>query len=270
MEILCPICAQPLEQTPKIWRCGKGHAFDVARQGYVNLLPVNQKHSKNPGDPRQQVAARKAFLDRGHYAPIARMTAQLLQPYGPQCILDAGCGEGYYLASLKTQFPQAERVGLDISKDAARYAAVRDPAACWLTATAAHMPFANQSFDAILCMFAMTAETEFYRCLRPGGVFLQVLAGEEHLMGLKRLIYPEILKREKQMHPHLPGFILEKSETLRFPFCLTDNGQIQELLAMTPHFWRISREGLNRAESVEILEDTAQVIFNVYRPLAEK
>ena len=119
-----------------------------------------------------------------------------------EAVLDAGCGEGYYLSQLGW-IP--ERWGIDISRDAVRYAAVRDRSAHWLTATAAHLPFADGGFDCVLSMFALTAGAEFARVLRPGGIFVQVLAGQNHLPGLKSIIYPAHVEKEKTLHPALPG-----------------------------------------------------------------
>lgn len=263
---VCPVCGKKLAMEEKVWSCENRHCFDVARQGYVNLLTVDRKHSRHPGDTREMVAARKAFLDAGYYLPIAEKVCALLGEFCPdaQNILDAGCGEGYYLTRVQTRFPEADLWGLDISRDAVRYAAVRNPRAHWLAGTAAALPFEEQSFDAVLSMFALTAEGEFARVLRAGGVFLQVLAGEEHLMGLKHIIYPEILRRPKEQEKSLPGFTLVRHETLEFSFRLEENAQVRNLLSMTPHFWRISREGAEKLEHTETLEDRAQVVFNVY------
>ena len=265
ISVLCPVCGKPLETGPRAWRCPDGHSFDVARQGYVNLLPVTQKHSRHPGDTRGQVAARRAFLDAGYYAPIAAAVCRLLEPEKLETALDAGCGEGYYLTRLMERMPLREAWGVDISKDAVRFASAKNKKARWLAATAAHLPFPDGSFDAVLSMFALTAAEEFHRVLRPGGVFLQVLAGEEHLLGLKRLIYPELLRREKDLSPALPGFRLERSETLEFSFRLEGGEQVANLLAMTPHFWRISAEGAAAAAAADSLEDGAQVVLNLYR-----
>ena len=71
VQVLCPVCGKPLSPEERSWRCENGHGFDVARQGYVNLLTVDKKHSLHPGDTKEQVASRKAFLDGGYYAPIA-------------------------------------------------------------------------------------------------------------------------------------------------------------------------------------------------------
>lgn len=265
MMPVCPVCGSPLMEGKSAWRCENNHSFDRARQGYVNLLTVDRKHSLHPGDTKEMVAARKAFLDAGYYAPIAARVCELLAPQMPQTILDAGCGEGYYLTKVGEAFPSAELWGIDISKDAVRFAAVRNKRAHWLTATAAVLPFESGSFDAVLSMFALTVPQEYARVLKKDGLFLQVLAGPEHLMGLKRIIYPQILQKEKLQKQALEGFSLLSHSVLEFPFSLTEHTQVQNLLSMTPHLWRISKEGAARLAQTERLEDTAQVVFNLYR-----
>lgn len=265
MVLLCPVCREPLAKEDRLWRCGNGHCFDIARQGYVNLLTVDKKHARHPGDTKEQVASRKAFLDGGYYAPIAQTVQELVAPLCPKAVLDAGCGEGYYLTNLQQTLPDTKFAGIDISKDAVRFAAVRNKNALWLTGTAAALPFPDGSFDAVLSMFALTVEQEFARVLRPGGHYLQVLAGPEHLMGLKSVIYPQILRKEKNLHPEFEGFTPVCSKTLEFSFTLDSHVQVENLLSMTPHFWRISKEGAQHLRDTETLTDTAQIIFNLYK-----
>ena len=208
-------------------------------------------------------------MDAGFYAPIRDTALTLLQPHLPPrpSLLDAGCGEGYYSAAL-AQALHAELWGVDISKDAVRYAAVRYRSGHWIAASAAHLPFPGGCFDAVLSLFALTMAEEFTRVLRPGGLFLQVLAGEEHLLGLKRLICPALLHRPK--HPPIPaGFTLLEERELSFSFTLTAPQQIQDLLAMTPHYWRITRAGAEAAAAQETLKDTAQVVFRLFRAAKE-
>ena len=265
IQVICPVCGAALEPQGAAWRCVQGHCFDVARQGYVNLLTVTQKHSRHPGDTREMVAARRAFLDAGWYAPIAKTLADLVRRFCPETasVLDAGCGEGYYLSQLGWV---PERWGIDISRDAVRYAAVRDRSAHWLTATAAHLPFADGGFDCVLSMFALTAGAEFARVLRPGGIFVQVLAGQNHLLGLKSIIYEELTHKEKTVTPLLPGFELLESQEIKFPFTV-EGAQIGHLLSMTPHLFRIGKAGAQRLQETQILCDTASCILNIYRAI---
>ena len=263
MELLCPICGEPLCKNEKVYRCPTGHCFDIARQGHVNLLPVQLKRSLHPGDTVQQVMGRRTFLDGGFYAPILEALCQLAGKYhctGP--ILDVGCGEGYYSAHLAQKL-QAELVGLDISKEAVRYAAGRYKNATWLCASAAHLPIKAQSVGLITSLFALTMPEEFRRVLRPDGAFIQVLAAPDHLLGLKNIIYPALLHKEKEITPEEPGFVLRESVPVKFTFTVEDQ-QVQNLLSMTPHVYRIGKEGAERLRATKTLTDTASCVLNLY------
>lgn len=261
MELLCPICGAPLARQEKSWQCQNRHSFDIARQGCVNLLPVQQKRSLQPGDTREQVLSRRDFLDGGFYAPIVEALCALAEGCtGP--VLDAGCGEGYYSTRLADALG-AELIGLDISKEAVRCAAAKYKNALWLCASAAHLPVKDGSIGLLTSLFAVTLPEEFHRVLRPGGAFIQVLAAEDHLLGLKSIIYPELLHKEKNTVPALPGFTLQKSIPVRFAFTV-EGQQVQNLLSMTPHVYRISKEGADRLRQTATLTDTASCVLNLY------
>ena len=264
MELICPICGGELHRKERGYCCDKNHSFDMARQGYVNLLPVQQKRSLHPGDTREQVLGRRAFLESGCYAPISNAlneTAKELGAVGP--ILDVGCGEGYYSARLAEALG-AELTGLDISKEAVRCAAAKYKGPQWLCGTAAHLPVADHSAGIVTSLFALTMAEEFKRVLRPDGLFFQVLAAEDHLLGLKSIIYPELKFKEKNTIPEVPGFELVKSVPIRFTFTV-EGEQVQNLLGMTPHVFRITKEGAERLAATTQLTDTASAMLNVYR-----
>ena len=108
----CPLCGSPLTQEERGCICPARHSFDRAAAGYVHLLPPNRMHSKAPGDDREMVAARAAFLERGYYAPLRQALEELVLEAsahleGP-VLLDSGCGEGYYTAGM---FRALERAG---------------------------------------------------------------------------------------------------------------------------------------------------------------
>ena len=269
MELVCPICGEILRRGAKQWVCPAGHSFDVARQGYVNLLTVQQKHSLHPGDTREQVLSRRRFLESGAYAPIVAQMLEMLKAHGARGpILDVGCGEGYYGTRVAEALDGA-LLGLDISKEAVRCAAGSYKQADWICATAAHVPVRDHGAGLLMSMFALTLPEEFRRILSEDGLFLQVLAAQDHLMGLKHIIYPEILRKEKDSVPELPGFQLVESRPLRFGFT-AEGAQIQDLLSMTPHFWRISAQGAKRLQETECLHDTASVVLNLYKPKEEQ
>ena len=266
MELICPVCGGRLSRQEKEYRCEKNHSFDIARQGHVNLLVVQQKKSLHPGDTREQVLSRRAFLEAGFYEPIAKAlcdTARELGAVGP--VLDVGCGEGYYSTKLADSIG-AELTGLDISKEAVRCAAAKYKNATWLCGTAAHLPVADRSAGILTSLFALTMPEEFKRVLKSDGYYFQVLAAQDHLLGLKSIIYPELKFKEKDSIPDLPGFQLVKSIPIRFTFTV-EGEQVQNLLSMTPHVYRISKEGAARLAATEKLTDTASAVLNIYRPL---
>lgn len=261
MELICPICGQPLSLQQRSFCCPSRHSFDIARQGYVNLLPVQNKHSRNPGDTPEQVLARREFLQGGYYAPILQALQEMAENHqGP--ILDVGCGEGYYSAGLAAS-TGAQLVGLDISKEAVRRAAGSYKNATWICGSAARLPVSNESIGILTSLFALTVPEEFYRVLKNDGIFLQVLAAEDHLLGLKSIIYPELTHKEKNVTPALPGFLLQESRRLQFTFTV-EGEQVQNLLSMTPHIYRIGKEGLARLQNTPTLTDTASCVLNLY------
>ena len=172
---LCPICAAPLTREGQAYRCPNRHSYDVAREGYVHLLPANQKHSKHPGDDREMAAARTRFLDGGWYAPLrdalCALAAERLAPGG--ALLDAGCGEGYYTQGIFSALQNAGKscslAGVDLSKAALKKAARRVPGAEFAVASVYRLPVGDGAVDLLLDCFAPLALEEYRRVLRPGG-----------------------------------------------------------------------------------------------------
>lgn len=264
MNLLCPVCGEKLNVDGGRYVCARGHSFDIARQGYVNLLPVGSKHSRNPGDTREQVRARREFLEAGFYAPIAEALVETARELGVDGeLLDVGCGEGYYSARLADALG-LPLTGLDISKEAVRCAAGKYKGKRWLCATAAHIPVEDGSVCVLTSLFSVTLPGEFARVLRRGGYFFQVLAAEDHLLGLKSVIYDRLIRKEKDTVPELPGFSLVRSVPIRFRFT-AEGEQVYNLLCMTPHVFRIGKEGMERLRQCRRLTDEASCVLNVYR-----
>lgn len=264
MELICPVCGSGLQKCDRSYLCENRHSFDIARQGYVNLLTVQQKHSLAPGDTREQVLSRRSFLEAGFYAPIAEALIETAKKYGISGqILDIGCGEGWYSAQLADALG-AELTGLDISKEAVRCAAAKYKNATWLCATAAHIPVPDASADLVTSLFALTLPEEFKRVLKPNGLYFQVLAAQDHLLGLKSIIYDSLKFKEKDSVPDLPGFTRLESIPIHFTFTV-EGAQIRNLFSMTPHMFRVGRDGAARLQETQVLTDTASCVLNVYR-----
>ncbi|PSJ23047.1 rRNA (guanine-N1)-methyltransferase [Halomonas sp. ND22Bw] len=270
--LACPLDGDPLERRDGAWRCAAGHSFDIARQGYVHLLPVQNKRSRDPGDSKEMVAARRRFLEAGHYRPIAEAVGRAVLAEAPaggtlRC-LDAGCGEGFYLRALRELSGMVEEqggavtlslLGVDISKWAVLAAAKREKAATWVVGTNAHLPVQAQSLDRVLCLFGFPVYPEFARVLKPGGELLMVEAGPDHLRELREIIYPSVKPPREDDEAAPEGFTRKPTETLRYTIALEGAEPIADLLAMTPHLHRASAEGRERAAALTSLTLTVDV-----------
>ena len=277
--LTCPFDATALQQQGKTWCCPSGHSFDIAAQGYVNLLPVQQKRSRDPGDSKEMIAARGRFLAAGHYAPIAELAARATladataRAETALACLDAGCGGGYYLRQLAARASQLNRpltlLGLDISKWAILAAAKQDgggkrPATTrWVVGSNAHLPVPPASLQRVLCLFGFPVYPEFARVLQSGGQIIQIDAGPDHLCELREIIYPCVKTSPDQPAKAPAGFELSHQETLRYGITLDDPAQIADLLLMTPHFYRASPTGREKAAQLQSLALTIDVRLQV-------
>ncbi len=269
--LACPLDGLPLHCTGSAWRCASGHSFDIASQGYTNLLPVQHKRSRDPGDSKEMVAARRRFLAAGFYQPIAAAVGRAALAGLPAdatiSCLDAGCGEGYYLRQLAAAAGEEQTLallGLDISKWAVLSAAKQDKRPNWVVGSNANLPALPGTLDRVLCMFGFPVYAEFARVLKPGGLLLQVDAGPDHLRELREIIYPS-LKPERPADLQTPaGFSRLPTQTLRFPIELTSAVQIADLLAMTPHLFRASAEGRAKAAALTALSLSVDVRLTCY------
>lgn len=252
-------------------RCSKGHSFDIASQGYINLLGAQDKRSHDPGDGKTMVAARRDFLNRGHYQPIARQLSELLGLFisSDSVIVDAGCGEGYYLEQLRAQLESDHNsspslIGFDISKWAVR-AATRRLAATWLVASNRNIPVFPESIDCVLSLFGFPVYTSFKDALRPGGTLLTLNAGPQHLIELREIIYPSVRHSDSTVVEQAlsAGFILGESTTLEFKTAPLSQLEIGNLLTMTPHLYRASQAGKDRAAQLNHFPVTVDVVFQL-------
>jgi 23S rRNA (guanine745-N1)-methyltransferase len=195
--LLCTVrdCRHPLSREPRRVVCPRGHSFDIARSGYINLLQPQDRRSRQPGDSSEAVAARRRLHDLGVTAPLLRDIAALLHPTANDIVLDAGCGDGFYLGAIAgeggSQAPGLSAYGLnayglDISIPAVNAAARRFPACKWIVANADRfVPFADRSFTAILSITGRMNAAEFRRVLREDGSLLVALPAPDDLIELR-------------------------------------------------------------------------------------
>jgi 23S rRNA (guanine745-N1)-methyltransferase len=256
MKLICPLCQAPLAELEGGVDCPAGHRFDRARQGYLNLLPVQHKKSLDPGDNAAMVEARRRFLDARHYAPLAERLAQLAAERAPQRWIDVGCGEGFYTARLAQALPAADGYALDISREAVRRACRRTPALTWLVASMARLPLPDASCQLLASVFSPIDWTEALRVLAPGGGILRLGPASAHLLELRQRLYDEVrdYAEDKHLQDLPPGLELAHSEGLEFVLPLAERQTREDLLAMTPHGWRVNAERRERvlAEPFEV------------------
>ena len=185
--LLCPVrnCALPLTRRDAQLVCANNHNFDIARTGYVNLLQPQDRRSKNPGDTPAAVAARRRLHDRGITLPLLDAIAGFAALDRNSAVLDAGCGDGFYLGSLQDRSGCAAH-GIDISRRAIDLASRRYPACEWIVANADRfIPYANESFSLILSITGRMNSPEFHRVLRPGGSLLVAIPAPDDLLELR-------------------------------------------------------------------------------------
>jgi len=185
--LLCTVrnCGLPLERQNRRLSCAKGHSFDVARSGYVNLLQPQDKRSRVPGDSIAAVAARRRVHDRYVTRPLSAGVASVLHPSAADVILDAGCGDGFYLGAL-TQGPGCQGSGVDISIPAIDAAARRYPQHEWVVANADRMvPWQDRTFSAVISITGRMNPPEFHRVLKPDGRLLIALPSPDDLIELR-------------------------------------------------------------------------------------
>ena len=272
-NLACPIDGLPIETQGAQRRCAAGHSFDMARDGYCNFLVVQHKASRDPGDSKQMVAARRRFLDAGHFQPIANLVFEAvrncLKPAEAIAfnVVDAGCGEGYYLdhlGRLAAASPQTGTIGLagiDVSKWAVKAAARRKVSATWLVANNRIPPFLDGSVDLVLCLFGFPIWEGFKKIQRPGGHLLLVDPAPDHLIELREIIYPTVKRSTPPplTHAEAAGYSLEHEQELRVTVTLTEAEAIQDLLAMTPHAHRMPQDRRHALAALSTLSVTVNV-----------
>ncbi|WP_221798857.1 putative RNA methyltransferase [Oceanobacter mangrovi] len=283
--LACPVCGEPLPEQPgdtdkrgaaRRRCCSNNHSFDRARQGYFNLLMVNQKKSRNPGDNADMVLARRRFLDGGFYQPIADAINQAIgadlaaRPATEKSfqIADNGCGEGYYTSVLHQHLLanqlQHQLYGIDISRDAVKTACQRTRDIEWLVGSGGKLPFMSRSLDMIFSVFTPVMAEKWSTLLKPGASVWLILPAAEHLLELREHIYDEVQTDEYSPVAEMAAASFEFDQQQRMQARVdVPASAIPDLLTMTPHGWRIREDKRQQVTSLEGLNVTLAV--NLYR-----
>ena len=263
----CPVCESGVERKGNSLVCERGHCFDLASAGYVNLASSKQSGG---GDSRELVAARVAFLGAGYYDTFAREICGRVAQYAKGGkVVDAGCGEGYY-SLMAAGEAQAVMCGFDLSKfavmAAAKAAKRQNIDAAFAVAGIFDMPLSDGCADVVMNLFAPCAPEEFARVLKPGGHLIVAGSGEMHLSGLKRVIYDEVIPN--QTRADLPGadsFRLVEQARVRYNVSIERREDIMALFSMTPYYYRTSEAGRERLVALDRLDTEVDFDIFVYK-----
>ena len=269
--LACPLDGGPLHLEGHSLACEQGHRFDVAKEGYANLLPVQFKNSKDPGDSKEMVANRRQVLESGVYAPIATaLSQQVLELIGPAArfsLLDAGCGEGYYPASiahsLKTDRPDLDLtvMGLDVSKWAVRAAAKRYKDLVWFVGTNRQLPILAEGLDLITCLFGFPVWQHWADLQLPGQKVLMVDPGRDHLRELREIIYDQVRYHDAPdlQEAEAAGYKEISNQDITATSHLDSQELINKLIGMTPHAHRMGEAGANALAELDHIDITIHV-----------
>ena len=246
------------------------------------MLLAQHRRSKDPGYSKAMIASRRDFFATGHYEQLANRLAELVAKYlidgapdaasrHSRVVLDAGCGEGYYLRvvrrwfeSIRTDAPRL--CGIDISKHGVQIASKRDPLGEYAVASTHAMPVLDGVVDVLLTHFSPVFAASFHRVLAPDGVVLVGGPGPQHLLGLKELVYDTA-------HEHTPSdplasdsrFELIGIHTIQYGVELRSSIDITNLLAMTPLYWTASEAVQATLTRLDSLDTPVDVGVNAYR-----
>ncbi|MGN9774370.1 putative RNA methyltransferase [Micromonospora sp. H33] len=274
-RLRCPVCGEPLAEvaagTARALRCPRRHSFDVARQGYVNLLAGRAPHA---GDTAEMVAARADFLAAGHYDLISDALTDAATEAASGAyplVVDAGAGTGRHLAAVLAALPDAVGLALDVSKPALRRAArAHERATAALTDTWQRLPLADASAAVLLNVFAPRNGAEFRRVLHPAGALLVVTPAADHLAELVDAL--DLLRvdpaKAERVADSLGGHFVEESGTEHRARLALTRTEVATLVGMGPSAWHTDPAGL--AARITTLPEpvpvTVAVRLGVHRP----
>jgi 23S rRNA (guanine745-N1)-methyltransferase len=270
---MCPVCGKSLSCSGKSYTCINSHCYDISGSGYVNLLLANRKRSRNPGDSTEMLEARKNFLNRGYYSSLAERILFLIRrcmnekKFMPCNILDAGCGEGYYIDCLCSDdmiSKSASCYGIDISKDGIRSASRRNSSVHFAVANIYSLPVNDASVNIILNVFAPFNEAEFLRVLDDNGIVISVTPGARHLSGLKNILYEEIIPNDEEINTS-EKLIESHTERITYEISINSNEDISNLIKMTPYYFKTGKEKINHVlENITELETVIDFIIRIF------
>ena len=258
--LICPVCSKPLIFSQNAARCENGHCFDIAREGYVNLLRGSKSGDKI-GDDKYSARSRRDFLNKGYYAPLKDALVDIFRDK-KGTLLDICCGEGYYTSALG-QIEELDVFGFDIAREMIRLAAKRGRGT-YFVANMADIPVADATFDYAVHLFAPFKEAEFVRILKPGGSLFTVIPGKDHLFGLKQALYDTPYHNDEKL-PNTQVLQLINVQKVTSTIVLENPQDIESVFRMTPYYYHTSEADRAKLDSYEALHTAIEFIIAHYQ-----
>ena len=267
MSILhCPVCRSPLSQSGKSFLCANRHSFDIAKEGYVNLL-TSGKSGSDMGDNKAMAVSRRDFLNKGFYSILADAVIDSLRAHSDDGdpVLDICCGEGYYTACAASALNRAF-YGFDLSRSMVRLAARRKCGASFFVANIASIPIADASVKAAFHLFAPFHAPEFRRILSAEGVLITAIPGRNHLFGLKSVLYDTPYYNDEK-EPVADGLEVIDRIRVSSEITMTSGEDIHALFQMTPYYYHTPSEGMKRLDELKRLSTEIEFVLVIYRKI---
>ena len=262
----CPKCYKDLKKENGCYRCENGHSYDISKEGYVNLMLANMKHSKEPGDSPESLRSREAFLNKGYYQPLAEELTNIINDYIKEgaSFLDAGCGTGYYLDFIMSNIDKKiDFYATDIAKKGVAMCSKKCREATCFVGNVFHLPFGEESLHGLMSVFCPYSGEEFSRIVRKGGIVIAVTPGSHHLIEMKEVVYDEPYLNEEKGYD-LPDFECIRQTKVTYEMDLAENSDIATLWCMTPYYHTTSKENNERLLSLPSIRARADFLVSVY------
>lgn len=261
MKIKCPICGEELIKIDNVYRCFNRHNYDIAKEGYINLL--KKQGGKDFGDSPDMVKARRDFFNKDYYSPLKNRLTEIIKEYNPASLLDLGSGEGYYTNYFENNI-NTEIVGIDIAKEAVKIASKKNKNVTYIVGSVQDIPLYNGSIDLIINNFTPLDLKEIKRVLNNNGILITTKVGKNHLLELKQSIYDEIYLNDN-MPIEDTDLKLIYSEVLSFKINLNANEDITNLFMMTPYYHHTSLSSKEKLKQLTSLDITCEFNIDVYK-----
>lgn len=257
--MICPKCECKLIQKDRSFTCENRHNYDIAKQGYVNLMLSKCTTS---GDSKEMVLARHQFLNKGYYQKLKATCERLVRYYHPEVLVDLGCGEGYYTSALSKY--ASISYGIDLSKEALKIASREDKKTQYILASIFHLPIEKQTADMITNIFAPTPLDEVKRILKKDGIYVRVTPHMKHLHEFKQALYEEVYDNEVETIEDENLTLIEEIQVDDF-ISLQTSEDIEALFMMTPYYWKSSKRTSDIVHELKKLDTSISFEIQVYK-----